>query len=125
MPLEYPSNEFIEYTYFRGCVRKLTENLQMYDFNYPVKVVRAPIGCTIMAPCPDCKNGGYCSPGFARSVCTCTMGYVGDDCTGRKQSSSLARDQIITPNVKFRHTAKNAHDLDQAWRRIMLDHGFS
>ena len=84
MPLDYPTSEYIEYTYFTGCIRKVTENLEMYDLGYPVKVVDSPMGCTIMAECPDCKNGGYCTPGFSRSVCTCTMGYVGDDCSGRK-----------------------------------------
>ncbi|XP_028409982.1 protocadherin-like protein isoform X2 [Dendronephthya gigantea] len=82
MPLDYPSSKFIEYKYFDGCIRKIKENLEMYDLSYPLKVVNAPAGCTIMAECPTCLNGGYCYPGFARSVCSCPAGYIGDDCSG-------------------------------------------
>jgi hypothetical protein len=84
MPLEYPPSKYIVYKYFDGCIRKVMENLEMYDLSYPIKVVNAPRGCTVMAPCPSCLNGGYCIPGFARSVCSCPAGYVGDDCSGSK-----------------------------------------
>ena len=84
MPLEYPSSEYVQYTHFRGCIRKIYDNLEMYDLGYPLKVVDAPVGCTVMAPCPSCLNGGYCHPGFARSVCACKMGFTGDDCSGSK-----------------------------------------
>lgn len=84
MPLDYPTSKYIEYRHFHGCIRKITENLEMYDLAYPLKVVNAPAGCTIMATCPTCLNGGYCFPGFARSVCSCPAGFVGDDCSGSK-----------------------------------------
>ena len=84
MPLDYPPSDFIVSKYFKGCIRKVTENLEMYDLAYPLKVVNASAGCTIMASCPTCLNGGYCYPGFARSVCTCPAGFVGDDCSESK-----------------------------------------
>ena len=46
MPLEYPSSEYVQYTHFRGCIRKIYDNLEMYDLGYPLKVVDAPVGCS-------------------------------------------------------------------------------
>ena len=82
MPLKYPPSNAIVYKFFDGCIREVKENLEMYDMAYPLKNVNAPAGCKVMADCPKCLNGGYCVPGFARSVCSCPSGYVGDDCSG-------------------------------------------
>lgn len=84
MPLQYPHSNYTVYKYFHGCIRKITENLEMYDLSYPLKVVNAPAGCTLMASCIKCKNNGYCVPGAGRSTCACPPGYVGDDCSGSK-----------------------------------------
>ena len=101
MPLEYPSSEYVLYKSFRGCIRKIRENLEMYDLGYPLKVVNAPVGCTLMAKCPSCKNGGYCYPGFSRSICTCPMGFIGDDCSGSKSRVNV---QFWYIDVKRRKT---------------------
>ena len=87
MPLEYPSSKYVVYKHFEGCIRNIKENLEIYDLATPLKVVNAPTGCTDMAPCPKCSNGGYCSPGFPRSICTCSAGFVGEDCSDSKYTS--------------------------------------
>ena len=87
MPLEYPSSKYVVYKHFEGCIRNIKENLEIYDLANPLKVVNAPTGCTDMAPCPKCLNGGYCSPGFSRSICTCPAGFVGEDCSDSKYTS--------------------------------------
>ena len=106
MPLEYPTSEYIVYKYFDGCIRKITENLEMYDLAYPLKVVNAPRGCTMgrsttMAPCPTCFNGGHCVPGVSHSVCTCLSGYAGDDCSERKSSESNKQNALVSVKSLF------------------------
>nr|QDE55751.1 cadherin 1 [Nematostella vectensis] len=85
-----PNMDFpdIPYTGFKGCVRNIKDNHNLYDLKNPLKVVNAPEGCQLASACPECKNDGYCEPLMARdSICVCNPGYSGKHCDGRGKAS--------------------------------------
>lgn len=85
--LEYPT---IQYTGFRGCIRNIYDNGDMYDLYSPPKEVNAPRGCELAGPCPDCNDHGYCEPKWnVPSICVCDLGFSGINCNGSKCSNHV------------------------------------
>ena len=79
-------NPKINYGGFIGCIRRVTDDIKMYDLENPLKEVNTKLGCKLdNNACPDCNDHGYCEPLWYKSICVCDLGYTGVDCSASKR----------------------------------------